>query len=70
MPPSVQLDDPLLDARQVGAIFGKSARSVDRWCRLKIFPQPLRIGQQRCLRWRKSTILAFIAKQEAAAQAV
>jgi predicted DNA-binding transcriptional regulator AlpA len=64
----MQADDTLLNIRQVAELLGVSHRSVERYVYTRVIPRPLRLGKQSCLRWRRSSIMAFLAKREAAAQ--
>ena len=65
---SVLLDDPLLTRTQISEMFGVSPRTVERWQSQRLIPAPLRLGKRGCLRWRKSSLMTFLAKQEAAVQ--
>jgi predicted DNA-binding transcriptional regulator AlpA len=68
VPPSVHLDDQLLTRVQVAELLGVTPRTMERYIARKIIPAPIRLGTQTCLRWRKSTIMSFLAKKEAEAQ--
>jgi predicted DNA-binding transcriptional regulator AlpA len=54
-----QLDAALLRKRTVVDITGLSPSSIDRGRKSGTFPAPVRIGNDRCLRWRSGDIAAF-----------
>jgi predicted DNA-binding transcriptional regulator AlpA len=56
------LSEPLFDKSAVAVAIGVSPRTVERYVRAGQFPPPIRLGGSR--RWRRSTIEAFLRKQE------
>jgi excisionase family DNA binding protein len=58
--PSAQEAAPLLDVRQVAAMLGCSARTVQRLARRGKLPRPLRVAA--LARWRRRDIADWIAR--------
>ena len=52
----------LLSVREVAQAFGTSERTIWRWAATGEIPAPMRIG--RSVRWRRSTVEAFLDKRE------
>lgn len=66
---SQQLHDSVLMTRaEVAELLGVSEKSVERYYGLGQIPKPLHIGPKGCRRWLRSTLMAFLEKQQAAAQ--
>jgi excisionase family DNA binding protein len=68
MPPRVRYQtpapppDPLLTALEVAARLRCSKRTVQRWVKRGLLPQPLRLSPQKRL-WRESDIRRFLARR-------
>ncbi len=59
-PPSID-ELQTLTARQVADILQCSIKSVNRYCRKGLFPQPI-AGVGRLRRWKKSAVAQFLAR--------
>jgi excisionase family DNA binding protein len=58
--------DTWVGKREVAEALGISQRSVERLISTRELPPPVKFG--RLVRWRRSTIMEFLAAREAAAQ--
>jgi excisionase family DNA binding protein len=53
------LTDPLLTTKELARVLKVSSRTVWRWLALKRLPEPIRYSRS-CIRWRTSTIQAYL----------
>ena len=58
----------LLNIDEVAKLLRVSKRTIQRWVRRKIIPQPIRLSPQKVV-WRESTILELLAARSTAANA-
>jgi predicted DNA-binding transcriptional regulator AlpA len=68
-PPTLDDLPDLLSARHVTRLCGVSMATLKSWTRRGLFPSPLILGGT-TWRWRKCSVLAYLAEAEAAGKAV
>ena len=51
------------DKPDMAQVFNVSERTIERWTRLRVIPQPRRVGRQRL--WHIPTLLKSLAKEAA-----
>jgi predicted DNA-binding transcriptional regulator AlpA len=58
--------DPLMTIEEVARALRSSKRSIQRWCRRGLFPQPIRFGTQKQF-WLQSTVKQVLDERTRAA---
>ena len=56
-------DKPILDMRDMTALFQTSSKTIDRWVQAKKLPPPMKPGGRRCL-WRREAVMEAIERLE------
>ena len=57
-------EEQILTAREAHAFLKVSRATFDRLRLRSTFPQPVRLGRRRCLRWRRSELVGFLASAQ------